>query len=116
MRILVVDERAEVQKVRGQLVPRGIEVAGASNADDAFRLWESEGPWTLVLTEYHLEPGTMIRDVRELVNAIRAADPSQRIAIHTDDEGLLASPVVVLRKPYAIERLLRVLRQPVLPL
>ena len=116
MRILVVDDEAEVRKVRGQLVPRGIEVAGASNADNAFRLWETEGHWALVLTEYYIQPGTRIRDGRELVNAIRAADPSQRIAIHTDDEGLLAAPVVVLRKPYAIERLLRMLRQPVLPL
>jgi len=116
MRILVVDDGAEVQRIRGQLVPRGIEVAGASNADDAFRLWEKECPWTLVLTEYHIKSGTRIRDGRELVNAIRAADPSQRIAIHTDDEGLLAAPVVVLRKPCAIEQLLRVLREPVLPL
>jgi CheY-like chemotaxis protein len=116
MRILVVDDEAEVQRIREQLAPRHIEVRGTVDADDAFRLWEMECPWTLVLTEYHIEPGTRIRDGRELVNAIRAADPSQRIAIHTDDEGLLAAPVVVLRKPYAIERLLRVLREPVLPL
>ncbi len=116
MRILVVDDEAEVQRIRGQLVPRGIKVAGTSDADEAFRLWEKEGPWALVLTEYRIEPGTRIRDGRELANAIRAADPSQRIAIHTDDEGLLAAPVVVLRKPYAIEQLLRALREPVLPL
>jgi CheY-like chemotaxis protein len=116
MRILAVDDGPTMQWLREQLVPRGIEVAGASDADDAFRLWEKEGPWALVLTEHHIEPGTRIRDGRELVNAIRAADPSQRIAIHTDDEGLLAAPVVVLRKRYAIERLLRMLRQPVLPL
>jgi len=89
------------------LWPRGIGVAGASDADDAFRLWEKEGRWALVLTEFHIRPGKRIRDGRELVNAIRAADPSQRIAIHTEDEGLLAAPVVVLRKPYAIERLLK---------
>ena len=116
MRILVVDDEAEVQRIRAQLVPRGIEVAGASDADDAFRLWEKEGPWALVLTEYRIEPGTRIRDGRELANAIRAADPSQRIALHTGDEGLLAATFPVLHKPCRIERVVYLLREPVLPL
>lgn len=116
MRILVVDEEAEVRRVTEQLAPRGIEVAGTASADDAFRLWGSEGPWDLVVTELWITPGKNIRDGRELVRAIRATKPSQRMAIHTSDEGLLAAPIVVLRKPYATERLLRLLRLPVRPL
>lgn len=116
MRILVVDEEAEVRRIREQLAPRGIEAAGTPGADDAFRLWGSEGPWDLVVTDLWITPGKNIRDGSDLVKAIRAAEPSQRMAIHTSDEGLLAAPVAVLRKPYAIERLLRLLRLPVRPL
>jgi len=116
IRILVVDDEAEVQRMREQLAPRGIEVAGASDADDAFRLWQSEGPWSLVVTELRIAPGRSLKDGMELVKAIRTANPSQRTAIHTGEEGLLAAPVPVLRKPYAMEQLLRVLRPPLLPL
>ncbi len=106
----------EVQRIREKLPPRGIEVAGTFCADDAFRLWQSEGSWDMVLTEYDIAPGKRIRDATELMKEIRAAKPSQLMAIQTSDEGLLAAPVPVLRKPYAIERLLRMLRLPVLPL
>ena len=47
------------------------------------------------------------------MKAIRAASPSQRIAIHTSDKGLSAASVTVLRKPCRIERLLQMLRLPV---
>ena len=116
MRILVVDEEAEVQKIREQLAPRGIEVAGTPYADDAFRLWQSGGSWDMVLTEYHIMPGKRMRHTMELVKAIHAANPAQRIAIHTSDERLQADSLLVLRKPYPIDRLIRALRLPVLPL
>jgi CheY-like chemotaxis protein len=42
MRILVVDDEAEVQRIREHLEPRGIEVAGTSSGDDALQnaTWE----------------------------------------------------------------------------
>jgi hypothetical protein len=67
----------------------------------------------LVITELRITPGKAISDGRELVKAMRSLCPAQRIAIHTSDEGLLAAPVPVLRKPYSVEQLLRMLRKPV---
>jgi hypothetical protein len=40
----------------------------------------------------------------------------QRIVIHTSDERLQAGSFLVLHKPYPIDRLIRALRLPVLPL
>jgi|ERR1035437_1674698 DNA-binding NtrC family response regulator len=116
MRILVVDDGEEVQRIREKLAPRGIEVAGAFCADDAFRIWQSEGSWDMVLTEYDIAPGKRMRDATELMKAIHAANPAQRIAIHTSDERLQAGSLLALRKPYPIDRLIRALRLPVLPL
>lgn len=116
MRILIVDDQNEAETIRRELEPRHIEVARASDADEAFCRWQNEGFWDMLVTEYHIKPGKRIRNVSELVKTIRAANPSQRIAIHTYDQELLAVSVPVMRKPYAIGQLLRLLRLPVLPL
>lgn len=116
MRMLVVDDDAEVQRLRDELEPRGVQIVGTPNADDALRLWEKEGPWSLVLTGYHIKMGKRIEDAKQLMKAIRDASPSQRMALHTNDMGLLATPVPVMRRPCRIDHLLRILRQPVLPL
>ena len=115
MRILVVDDEAEVQKIRKQLAPRRIEVRGTADADDAFRIWQSERLWDMVLAGYQI-PGKKIRHTMELVKAIHGVNPAQRIAIHTSDERLQAGSFLVLHKPYSIDRLVRALRLPVLPL
>ena len=115
MRILVVDDEAEVQKIKEQLAPRHIEVLGTVDADDAFRIWQSERLWDIVLAEYQIR-GKKIGYTMQLMKAIRAANPSQRIAIHTSDERLQAGSFLVLHKPYPIDRLIRALRLPVLPL
>jgi CheY-like chemotaxis protein len=115
MRILVVDDEAEVRKIREQLAPRRIEVLGAADADDAFRIWRSERLWDIVLVEYQIR-GRKIGHTMELVKAIRAANPAQRIAIQTSDERLQAGSFLVVHKPYPIDRLVRALRLPVLPL
>jgi DNA-binding NtrC family response regulator len=115
MRILVVDVEAEVQKISEQLAPRHIEVRGAADADDAFRTWQSERVWDMVLAEYQVQ-GKKAGHTMELMRAIHAANPSQRIAIQTSDERLQAGSFLVLRKPYPIDRLVRALRLPVLPL
>ena len=115
MRILVVDEEAEVQKIREQLAPRRIEVLGTADADDAFRIWQSERLWDMVLAEYQVT-GRKIGHTMELMKVIHAANPLQRIVIHTSDERLQAGSFLVLHKPYPIDRLVRALRLPVLPL
>ena len=115
MRILVVDDEAEVQKIREQLAPRHIEVRGTADADDAFRIWQSERLWDMVLAEYQIR-GKKIGYTMELMKAIHAANPAQRIAIHTSDERFQAGSLLVLRKPCGIDRLVRALRLPVLPL
>ncbi len=104
-----------MQKIREQLAPRGIEVLGAADADDAFRIWQSESFWSIVLAEYQI-PFKKIGPTMELVKAILAANPLQRIAIHTSDQRLQAGSLLVLRKPYPIHRLVRALYLPVLPL
>jgi CheY-like chemotaxis protein len=116
MRILIVDDETEVQRIREHLEPRGFEVRGTRSGDDALRLWGSEGPWNLVLTELWITPGRNIRSGLELAKEIRSASPSQRIAIHTSEKGLAAASVTVLRKPCRIEQLLQMLRLPVQPL
>lgn len=115
MRILVVDDEAEVKKIREQLAPRHIEVRGTADADDAFRIWQSERLWDMVLAEYQL-PGKSIRHTVELVKAIYAVNPSQRIALHTSNARSQTGFFLVLRKPYPIDRLIRALRLPVQPL
>jgi CheY-like chemotaxis protein len=115
MRILVVDDAAEVQKIREQLAPKRIEVCGTADTDDAFRIWQSERLWDMVLAEYQI-PGRKIGHTMELMKAIHAANPLQRIVIHTSDERLQAGSFLVLHKPYPIDRLVRALRLPVLPL
>ena len=116
MRILVVDGEEEVQRIRENLEPRGFEVRGTASGEDALHLWENEGPWDLVLTELWITPGKNIRSGLELAKAIRAISPSQQIAIHTCDQGLLAAPVPVFHKPCRIEHLLQMLRAPIRPL
>ncbi|MGA7547127.1 MAG: hypothetical protein WBW24_00005 [Candidatus Sulfotelmatobacter sp.] len=76
-----------------------------------------------VLTDYRFIPGVKIKDCIQLVTAIHLINPFQQMAIMTDDsrecreklpQALRYLPV--LRKPFRIEQLLRLLRQPVLPL
>ena len=95
MRILVVDGEGEVQRIREHLEPRGFEVRGTHSGEDALHLWESKGPWNLVLTELWITPGKNIRSGLELAKAIRSGSASQRIAVHTSENGLLAAPVPV---------------------
>ncbi len=87
------------------------------------RLYEKSGPWEFVLADYRFIPGVKIKDCIQLLTAIHLNSPFQPMAIMTADpkdareklpQALLHLPV--LRKPFRIEQLLRLLRQPVLPL
>ncbi|MBZ5571154.1 MAG: hypothetical protein LAO09_04660 [Acidobacteriia bacterium] len=116
MKVLVVDDAVGVQWIGEQLEPRGFEVVPAPSLDAAFYLWRTYGPWDLVLTELWLVQGQGLKTGLELIRVIRALSPSQRMALYTADRSILASPVAVLSKPCTVNRLLRLLRLPVLPL
>ena len=64
-----------------------------------------------MLSDYLFIPSTRVENGLELVREIRAINPKQRMAIHTSEKDLRA-PVPVLHKPYPIENLLRLLREP----
>jgi len=68
-------------------------------------------------------PGVKIKDGAQLLTAIHGINPLQRMAIMTADpeEAMRKLPeplwgLPVLRKPFKVEQVLRLLRHPVLPL
>jgi hypothetical protein len=76
----------------------------------------------LVLIDHRLIPGVNIEDCMRLVTAIHVINPFQRMAIMSADPKeareklpLALQHVPILRKPFKIEQLLRLLRQSVLP-
>lgn len=112
LRILIVDDDDVLRRwLRAQLEPRGVEVWEESQGDEAFSQYENNGPWDFVLSDVYFYRGERIRNGMDLVRAIAAINPGQRIAIHTNEKGFRA-PVPVLTKPYPIGQLLRLLRRP----
>jgi hypothetical protein len=86
-------------------------------------LYKKDGPWEFVLSDYKFIPGTEIKDGVELVTAIHAINPAQRMAIMTawceEARGKLPQalrPLPLREKPFRFEQVLRLLREPVLPL
>ena len=76
-----------------------------------------------MLADYRFFPGVRIKDCMQLVSAIQLINSFQPMAIMTAEpkeaRGRLPQALQhlpVLRKPLRIEQVLRLLRQPVLPL
>ena len=76
-----------------------------------------------MLSDYRFIPGMKIKDGVQLVTAIREINPLQRMAMMTAEpkeaRGKLPNALrdlQVLRKPFNLEQLLRLLQKPVLPL
>lgn len=76
-----------------------------------------------MLSDYHFMPGAKIKDGVQLVTAIHEINPLQRMAMMTAEpkeaRGKLPNALrdlQVLRKPFNLEQLLRLLQKPVLPL
>jgi hypothetical protein len=91
--------------------------------DGGLELYTRYGPWEFVLTDFRVVPGVKIIDGVELMVAIHQINPLQQMAIMTSDpretrdklpQALRYLPV--LRRPLRMEQMLRLLRQPVLPL
>lgn len=116
MKLLIVDDdECQLKWCSNHLEKRGYQVETALSGEQGLHMYESEGPWEFVLSDYLFIPSRRIRNGLDLVREIRAIKPDQRIAIHTSAEDLRA-PVPVLRKPYPIGKLLRLLREPVMSL
>jgi CheY-like chemotaxis protein len=123
MKILMVDDdEALLSFFAKQLEKRGFEIHRSVNGDEALHVWQQLGPWEFVLTAYRFMPGT-IKDGVQLATAIHGINPFQRMAIMTatptEARGMLPDALrhlPVLRKPFRIEQVLRLLRKPVLPL
>jgi len=124
MKILIVDdEDALLSFLAKELEERGYEVLQTHTGDVGLDLYKRDGPFAFVLSDYRFIPGTKIKDGVQLVTAIHEINPSQRMAIMTavPNEAREKLPkalwlLPVLPKPFKIEQLLRLLREPVLPL
>lgn len=124
MKILIVDgDDALRSLLANELEERGIDTRQSCSGDDAFHVWQQSGPWDLVLSAYQFLPGHKIKDGVQLLAAIHEINPDQQMAMMTSDsedarrklpQGLRHLPI--LRKPFPVEQVLRLLRQPVLPL
>ena len=114
-RILIVDDDDVLRRwLRNQLEPRGFQVWEESQGDEALAAYENYGPWDFVLSDLYFFRGERIRDGLDLVKAIGTVRPEQPIAIHTS-EPRTDAPCAVLRKPYTLGALLKLVRKPVTP-
>ena len=124
MKILIVDdEDALLSFLARELQARGYEVLQAHTGDGGLDLYKKNVPFALVLSDYRFVPGATIKDGVQLVSAIHEMNPSQKMAIMTavPNEAREKLPkalfhIRVLVKPFKLEQVLRLLRDPVLPL
>jgi CheY-like chemotaxis protein len=124
MKLLIVDGDDALRSLLAkELEERGIETRQSRSGDEAFYIWQQLGPWELVLSDYQFIPGQKIKDGVQLLTAIHGINPLQQMAMMTADpneaqeklpQGLRHLPI--LRKPFRIKQVIRLLRQPVLPL
>jgi CheY-like chemotaxis protein len=106
-----------------ELESRDFEVLTTHFGDAGLALYEKHGPLAIVLADYRFIPDVRIKDCVQLVTAIHLINPFQQMAMMTADpkEAREKRPqalqhVPVLQKPFRIEQVLRLLREPVLPL
>lgn len=124
MKILIVDDDDALRDfLAKELEARGFEVLQTHFGDGGLDLYQNDGPFAFVLSDYRFVPGAKIKDGVQLVTAIHEINPRQRMAIMTGvpNEAREKLPkalwlLPVLLKPFKVEQLLRVLREPVLPL
>jgi DNA-binding NtrC family response regulator len=124
MKILIVSgDDVHLSSLTEELESRDFEVLPTHFGYGGLSLYKEDGPFAFVLADYRLIPGVNIKDCMQLMAAIQQINPFQQMAIMTADpkevreklpEALRYLPV--LRKPFRIGQLLRLLRQPVLPL
>jgi hypothetical protein len=124
MKILIVGgDDALLSSLSEDLESRDFEVPPTHFGDRGLALFKKNGPFAFVLADYRFIPGVKIKDCMQLVTAIHGINPHQQMALMTaDPEGARGNlpqalrHLPVLRKHFRIEQLLRLLREPVLPL
>jgi len=124
VKILIVDDDDTLRGfLANELEARGYEVLQAHTGDGGLDLYKKNVPFALVLSDYRFVPGATIKDGVQLVSAIHEMNPSQKMAIMTavPNEAREKLPkalfhIRVLVKPFKLEQVLRLLREPVLPL
>jgi DNA-binding NtrC family response regulator len=124
MKILLVDEDDDLRSLLAkELKSRAFEAWQARSGHGGLSFYQKNGPWELVLTDILFLPDANIGDGAQLMVAIQEINPFQQMAMMTSDpQGARRNlpkdlrHLPVLRKPFAIEQVLRLLRQPVLPL
>jgi hypothetical protein len=91
--------------------------------DEAFHIWEQSVAWEFALSDFRFILGPKLKDGAQLLTAIHEINPLQRMAMMTGHpkeareklpDALRGLPV--LCKPFRIEQVMRLLREPVLPL
>ena|SRR6266496_278232 len=124
MKILIVDDEDALRGfLAKELKARGYEVLQTHSGDEGLDIYKKNGPFAFVLSDYRFVSGTKIKDGVQLVTTIHEMNPSQRMAIMTAEptEARAKLPralfhLRVLMKPFKVEQLVRLLREPVLPL
>jgi CheY-like chemotaxis protein len=124
MKILIVSgDDALLSSLVQELEPRNLEVLPTHFGDGGLDLYKKLAPFACVLADYRFIPGVKIKHCMQLITAIHLINPFQKMVIMTAEanevrrnlpQALRHLPV--FRKPFRIEQLLRLLRQPVLPL
>jgi DNA-binding response OmpR family regulator len=124
MKILLVDDDDGLRSlIAKELESRGYEVVQTHFGDGGLHLFTKNRSFELVLSDYKFIPGQTIKNGAQLLTAIHAINALQQMALMTSDphgaQGKLPKVLrglPILRKPFRLEEVLRLLRQPVLPL
>ena len=124
MKILIVGgDDALLSFLTEELESRDFEVLPTHFGDGGLSLYKKHGPWEFVLSDFRFIASPEIKDGVELVIAIHLNNPFQQMAMMTAEPGEARRKLPedlrhlpILRKPVRVEQVLRLLRQPVLPL
>src|SRR5580658_816381 len=116
--LIVGGDDALLSYLTEELESRGCGVVPTHFGDGGLSLFKKDGPFAFVLADYRFLPGVKIKDCVQLVTAIHAINPFQQMAMMTTDpQGArrnLPKPLrhlPILRKPFELGELLRLLRQ-----
>ena len=112
-KILIVDDDEDLLEIMAErLKMRGMTVASARTADDAFVMIEQE-PFDVVIVDFML-PGI---DGLQAINTIRKTRPDLRIILQTayataekEQEALAMGALGVVEKPMDLDRLIRLIK------
>jgi CheY-like chemotaxis protein len=123
MKILIVGgDDPLLSSLTEELESRDFEVLPTHFGEGGLDLYKKHGPFTIVLADYRFIPGVTIKDCIQLVTAIHRINPFQGMAMMTSDAKdarrnlpLALQHIPVLRTPFKVEHVLRLLRQPMLP-